>query len=71
MILPREHQTISDFERRMNITNLAKRLCLPVLLLITPAAFAAEHDAGATATGSQVLRTHGRVQRQRAGREQR
>ena len=26
----------------MNITNLAKRLCLPVLLLITPAAFAAE-----------------------------
>jgi D-alanyl-D-alanine carboxypeptidase (penicillin-binding protein 5/6) len=26
----------------MNITNLAKRLCLPVLLMITPAAFAAE-----------------------------
>ncbi len=26
----------------MNITKLAKRLCLPVLLMITPAAFAAE-----------------------------
>ncbi len=33
---------ISNFERRMNITTFAKRLCLLVPLLITPAAWAAE-----------------------------
>jgi D-alanyl-D-alanine carboxypeptidase (penicillin-binding protein 5/6) len=33
---------ISNFERRMNITTFAKRLCLLVPLLIAPAAWAAE-----------------------------
>ena len=33
---------ISNFERRMNITTFAKRLCLLVPLIITPAAWAAE-----------------------------
>src|SRR5690606_18594332 len=34
--------SISDFERRMNITTFAKRLCLLVPLLLSPAAFAVE-----------------------------
>jgi D-alanyl-D-alanine carboxypeptidase (penicillin-binding protein 5/6) len=40
--MPHPALPISNFERRMNITTFAKRLCLLVPLLITPAAWAAE-----------------------------